>query len=444
VAWTSGGNGHDRAVLASGIFCAKNGVTLIIDHHASPFAIKDSLFTIAKAFDRVGVSHLLCYEISDRDGEGPREAGLAETDAFLAAGYQGHVGLHASFTVGDGLLQEAISLAKKHHTGLHIHVAEDLADQEETLTRYGRRVVERLQQAGALDLKTSILSHCIHLSEHEKELTRGSGVWVAENVESNQNNNVGLAHYRSITDKVLLGTDGMHSDMLRSAKAAFLAGQAMEGIGLDEIYRRFRNVPIRPLNRGSRYGEQSGDLNYDSPRVTQATFWSFRGADSRRMNVYLPGQGSWRGRWRLIEASAGLCAGDGQKLWDKIARAGVMENILVKNGLIVNAVDTFKADLLISQGVIARIGPNLEHRDASIIDAEGYYVIPGGVDVHTHLNLTANGIKVGDGFFRGTASAAFGGTTCVVEHPGFGPAGCSLLHQVEHYRKEAHGQAVVD
>ena len=121
-----------------------------------------------------------------------------------------------------------------------------------------------------------------------------------------------------------------------------------------------------------------------------------------------------------------------------------MENILIKNGLIVNAVDTFKADLLISQGIIAQIGPNLEHRDASIIDAEGYYVIPGGVDVHTHLNLTANGIKVGDGFFRGTASAAFGGTTCVVEHPGFGPAGCSLLHQVERYRKEALGQAVVD
>ena len=152
------------------------------------------------------------------------------------------MGLHASFTVGDELLQKAIALANKHNTGLHMHVAEDLADQEETLTRYGKRVVERLQQAGALDLKKSILSHCIHLSEHEKELIRESGVWVAQNVESNQNNNVGLTGYKSITDNVLLGTDGMHSDMLRSAKAAFLAGQATEGIGFDEIYRRFRNV----------------------------------------------------------------------------------------------------------------------------------------------------------------------------------------------------------
>ena len=103
----------EASALASAIYCAKNGVTLIIDHHASPFAIKDSLFTIAKAFDRVGISHLLCYEISDRDGEGARAAGLAETDAFLAAGYQGHVGLHASFTVGDDLLHKAIALFQK-------------------------------------------------------------------------------------------------------------------------------------------------------------------------------------------------------------------------------------------------------------------------------------------------------------------------------------------
>lgn len=121
-----------------------------------------------------------------------------------------------------------------------------------------------------------------------------------------------------------------------------------------------------------------------------------------------------------------------------------MDPILIKNGLLVDAAAAFKADLLISKGFIAEIGAGLQHRDASVIDATGHYVIPGGVDVHTHLNLTANGIKVGDGFYRGTVSAAFGGTTCVVEHPGFGPAGCSLLHQVDRYREEARGQTVVD
>ena len=200
----------EASALASALYCAKNGVTFIIDHHASPFAIKDSLSTIARAFDRVGVAHMLCYEISDRDGEAPREEGLAETDAFLAAGHQGHVGLHASFTVGEELLNKAIALAQKHNTGLHMHVAEDIADQEDALAKYGKRVVERLQDAGALELKTSIFPHCIHLSDREKELVRRSGIWVAQNTESNQNNNVGLTGYASLTDNVMLGTDGMH------------------------------------------------------------------------------------------------------------------------------------------------------------------------------------------------------------------------------------------
>jgi cytosine/adenosine deaminase-related metal-dependent hydrolase len=257
----------EASALASALYCAKNGVTFIIDHHASPFAIKDSLSTIARAFDRVGVAHMLCYEISDRDGEAPREEGLAETDAFLAAGHQGHVGLHASFTVGEELLNKAIALAQKHNTGLHMHVAEDIADQEDALAKYGKRVVERLQDAGALELKTSIFPHCIHLSDREKELVRRSGIWVAQNTESNQNNNVGLTGYASLTDNVMLGTDGMHCDMLRSAQAAFLVGQATEGIGFDGIYQRFRNVHRYTRECGAQ-GDADNNLvilDYDAP-----------------------------------------------------------------------------------------------------------------------------------------------------------------------------------
>jgi hypothetical protein len=121
-----------------------------------------------------------------------------------------------------------------------------------------------------------------------------------------------------------------------------------------------------------------------------------------------------------------------------------MNDILIKNGQIVTADNTLQADLLISGGVIARIEPDLTHPEARVIDAGGNYVLPGGVDVHTHLNLTVGGVTVGDGFFAGTAAAAFGGTTCVVEHPGFGPAGCSLKHQVAVYQQVAAGQAVVD
>jgi cytosine/adenosine deaminase-related metal-dependent hydrolase len=319
----------EASALASAMYCVKNGVTLIVDHHASPFAVNGSLFTITKAFDRVGISHLLCYEISDRDGERAREAGLAETDAFLGAGYQGHVGLHASFTVGDELLQKAIALAHKHNTGLHMHVAEDPVDQQETQKRYGQGVVERLQQAGGLALPKSILSHCIHLSEHEKNLIRGSGVWVAECVESNQNNNVGLTSYKSITDHTMLGTDGMHSDMLRSAKAAFLAGQSTEGIGFDEIYRRFRNIHRYAREFGMRGdGENNlAILDYDSP--TELTADNFLGhfvygIDSRHVTTVIC-QGKVvmeEGKLSTVDEAEvlGFAREMGKKLWEKMQR----------------------------------------------------------------------------------------------------------------------------
>jgi len=121
-----------------------------------------------------------------------------------------------------------------------------------------------------------------------------------------------------------------------------------------------------------------------------------------------------------------------------------MQDILIKNGLIVTADETVRADLLIIGGVIADMGEALDHPGASIINAAGQYVMPGGVDVHTHLNLTVGGLKVSDGFFEGTAAAAFGGTTCVVEHPSFGPEGCSLIHQIQANRQEAAKSCVID
>jgi cytosine/adenosine deaminase-related metal-dependent hydrolase len=257
----------EASALACALACAKNGVTFVIDHHASPLAVEGSLSVIARAFDKIGISYLLCYEISDRDGEGPREKGLAETARYLQSGGQGHVGLHASFTVGEVLLKQAVDLARQQNTGIHVHVAEDLVDQEHCLNVYGRRVIERFQEAGVLDLPKSILAHCIHLDESEKKRVRDSKVWVAQNVESNQNNNVGLADYRALGPNVMLGTDGMHSDMLRSAKAAFLAGQAREGLDPASVYRRFRNIHTYIRENGFEGDGQNHlvILDYDSP-----------------------------------------------------------------------------------------------------------------------------------------------------------------------------------
>ena len=282
----------EASALASAIYCAKSGVTFCIDHHASPFAIDGSLEIIAKAFDRVGISHMLCYEMSDRDGEAIREQGLAETDSFLASGRPGHVGLHASFTVGEKLLNDSVALATKHETGLHIHVAEDKADQVHSEANFGKRVVERLHDAGALQLNKSILGHCIHLSDNELKLLKSSGVWIVQNVESNQNNNVGLGSYGELADQMMLGVDGMHCDMLRSAKAAFLSGQATEGIGFDTIYNRFRNVHSYIESTGTA-GDGDNNLvilDYDTPTdLTQDNFLGHfvYGIDARHVETVI-------------------------------------------------------------------------------------------------------------------------------------------------------------
>ena len=317
----------EASALAAAIHCAKNGVTFVIDHHASPFAVEGSLEIIAKAFDRVGISHMLCYEMSDRDGEKIREQGLAETDSFLASGRAGHVGLHAAFTVGEKLLTDSIALAKKHRTGLHIHVAEDISDQEHSEATFGKRVVERLSDAGALELEKSIFGHCIHLSPNELQLLQNSKVWVAQNIESNQNNSVGVAGYAPLAKQVMLGTDGMHSDMLRSAKAAFLGGQATEGIGFDTIYHRFRNVH-RYIESAGVAGDSDNNLvilDYDSPtELTKDNFLGHfvYGIDARHVESVIS-QG------RLIVEERKITTVDeqeiltharamGRRLWDKL------------------------------------------------------------------------------------------------------------------------------
>ena len=229
------------SALVTAMESAKNGVSFVIDHHASPLAVEDSLQTIARAFDKVGVSHLLCYEISDRDGLGNSEKGLNETASYLHE-RQGLVGLHASFTVGDDTFNKAIQMAEKFNSGLHIHVAEDEYDQQYNLTTYNKRVIDRMKDLGALESHKTILGHCLHLNDSERKTVGDSKVWVVQNTESNLNNKVGFFNSLGLGRNIMLGTDGMHSDMLQSAKAAFFVGQNFDNIDYPSAYKRFRNV----------------------------------------------------------------------------------------------------------------------------------------------------------------------------------------------------------
>ena len=117
---------------------------------------------------------------------------------------------------------------------------------------------------------------------------------------------------------------------------------------------------------------------------------------------------------------------------------------IVKNGTVVTDSQVFQADILIEDEKVKMIGDNLEADGAEVIDASGKYVFPGGVDVHTHMDLQAGKYRAVDDFYDGTVAAACGGTTTIVDHMAFGPKGCSLWHQVEEYHRIADGKAVID
>ena len=121
-----------------------------------------------------------------------------------------------------------------------------------------------------------------------------------------------------------------------------------------------------------------------------------------------------------------------------------MNDLLIKGGLVVTGDTEEVCDVLCSGEKIKRIGKNLAAQGAEIIDAAGRIVIPGGVDVHTHLCLDVGFTAVSDDFYSGTMAAAWGGTTTIVDHPGFGPAGCSLDTQIKKYHGLAEGKAVID
>ena len=212
--------------------CIMAGTTTLIDHHASPSAVRGSLQALADAVRTSGLRGALCYEVSDRDGMEIAAAGIAENVAWAEQCQQDDhdgqfaalFGLHASFTVGNDTLSKATREAERLGIGFHLHVAEDRADQAQCRESYGTRVVNRLADAGVLGPKT-IAAHCVHVGGHEQRLLAESGTLVVHNPSSNMNNGVGIVDLPALLGadvRVGLGTDGMRGDMLAEANYAMV------------------------------------------------------------------------------------------------------------------------------------------------------------------------------------------------------------------------------
>ena len=120
-----------------------------------------------------------------------------------------------------------------------------------------------------------------------------------------------------------------------------------------------------------------------------------------------------------------------------------MSTTLVRNGTIITASDRYEADILIEDGVVTQIGKTLEAKADTTVDAAGKYVMPGGIDVHTHLDMPFGGTTSADDFESGTIAAAHGGTTTLVDFAiqNFGEG---LYPAFESWMEKAEGRAAID
>jgi len=120
-----------------------------------------------------------------------------------------------------------------------------------------------------------------------------------------------------------------------------------------------------------------------------------------------------------------------------------MSTTLVKNGTVITASDRYDADVYIDKGVITHIGQGLSMPADTVVDASGKLVMPGGIDVHTHLDMPFGGTTSADDFESGTIAAAHGGTTTLIDFAiqNFGEG---LYPGFEAWMKRAEGKAVID
>ena len=214
----------------------RHGTTCVVDHHASPNAVEGSLDVIADAVEQAGIRACLAYEVSDRDGSLVTAAGIIENERFInalrttrsrqaqagmiAASY----GLHASFTLSPATLERCADGGASSGVGFHIHVAEDISDENDSISNYAKRVAERLEANHILGPR-SIAVHCVHVNSGEIGLLAETHTHSVHNPRSNMNNAVGRAPVEEMLRagvNVGLGNDGFSMNMMQEMKTTYL------------------------------------------------------------------------------------------------------------------------------------------------------------------------------------------------------------------------------
>ncbi len=227
------------------------GVTTVIDHHSSQVAIEGSLSLLVETAEKFGVSISPCFELTDRNGADGFARGLSESlDTFNRYSDSTFVapmlGLHASFTLEDRSLERIGDILNEDEWGIHIHLAEDLADHEDAVKRGYRSVVDRLSKFKLLNGHGQVI-HGIHINQDDVDLLLENGMKLVHNPTSNANNRVGTLANDTINRlNSGLGTDGMQGNLLAEAKEGTLIRSNFLSAGqssIDYVSLLFDNNP---------------------------------------------------------------------------------------------------------------------------------------------------------------------------------------------------------
>ncbi len=226
----------EESLYYSSLICCldaiKAGTTSVVDHHASPSYIENSLSVIARGMEESGIRGTTCYEVTDRNGGMDEvKAGVRENVRFAKETDEKRkgnpdlltdamIGGHAPFTIPDEGLELMKEAVDETGRGIHIHIAEDKYDQVFSHHKYGLDIVNRLDRFGLLGPE-SLLVHGLYLYDSEIEILNERGCFFAVNPRSNMNNHVGYNGRIKEIKKLTLGTDGCGGNMFEEIKIAF-------------------------------------------------------------------------------------------------------------------------------------------------------------------------------------------------------------------------------
>ncbi len=231
------------SALVSGVEYIKNGVTTVIDHHASK-EVLGSLQALKKGLtDETKVRGIFCFETSDRFNV--KDAITENVNMFKhrTNNVSALFGVHAMFTISDSTLRDI----SKQKLPLHIHVDESSYDREYCLHNYLLSPIKRLDEYHLLN-EQCLLAHCAHVDEEDLEIIKRTKSKVVFNVTSNMNNAVGLPNYSQFKQRgidCLIGNDGISHSMAFEYLNMFFTmhhkEQSVTSFGYDDLLKMINN-----------------------------------------------------------------------------------------------------------------------------------------------------------------------------------------------------------